>query len=106
MSFQAFRFLYAGVWIWNYQPTMLHAKVMTVDGYVANIGSANLNSRSMMLDDEVNLVALDGALVDKLDAQFDSDLERSVEIQAGRWTHRSIAQRGLERLLEPLRKFS
>ena len=35
-----------GVTIWNYQPTMLHAKLMTVDGIVANIGSANLNRRS------------------------------------------------------------
>ena len=33
----------AGVQIWNFQPSMLHAKIMTVDGLVANIGSANLN---------------------------------------------------------------
>ena len=38
--------LECGVRIWNFQPSMLHAKVMTVDGRIANIGSANLNSRS------------------------------------------------------------
>ena len=38
---------------------MLHAKVMTVDGHIANVGSANLNSRSMALDEEINMVVLD-----------------------------------------------
>ena len=52
----------AGIEIWNFQPSMLHAKVMTVDGLVANIGSANLNRRSVALDEEVNLVALDREL--------------------------------------------
>ena len=42
---------------------MLHAKVMTVDGIVANIGSANLNARSMALDEEINVVAIDPELV-------------------------------------------
>ena len=42
---------------------MLHAKIMTVDGIVANIGSANLNARSMALDEEINLVAIDRRVV-------------------------------------------
>ena len=66
--------LECGVEIWNFQPSMLHAKVMTVDGVVANIGSANLNARSTELDEEINLVALDPELVRVLDAQFDEDL--------------------------------
>ena len=36
-----------GISIWTFQPSMLHAKVMTVDGLVANVGSANLNARSV-----------------------------------------------------------
>ena len=70
---------------------MLHAKVMTVDGLVANVGSANLNARSTELDEEINLVALDPALVRLLDEQFDEDLERSEEIDPGRWEDRSLA---------------
>ena len=50
--------LECGVKIWNYQTSMLHAKIMTVDGVVANVGSANVNSRSTELDEEVNLVDL------------------------------------------------
>jgi cardiolipin synthase len=82
---------------------MLHAKVMTVDGLVASIGSANLNSRSTELDEEVNLVALDPDLVRTLDRQFEEDLERSVPIDPGRWHDRSVAQRVLEKLITPIR---
>ena len=57
---------------------MLHAKVMTVDGHVANVGSANLNSRSMALDEEINMVVLDATSCATLDRHFDEDLERSV----------------------------
>ena len=72
-----------GVSVWQFQPSMLHAKVMTVDGLVANVGSANFNARSTELDEEINLVALDRPLVRLLDDQFDDDLERSEEIEAG-----------------------
>jgi cardiolipin synthase len=83
--------------VWNFQTSMLHAKIMTVDGVLANIGSANVNSRSTELDEEVNLVVFDPAFVAELDAQFDEDLESSVRIEPGRWKRRSLPQRALER---------
>ena len=92
-----------GVRIWHFQPTMLHAKIMTVDGLVANVGSANFNARSTELDEEINLVALDPDLVRQLDRQFDVDLERSEEIQPGRWEDRSVGRRVLEGTTRPLR---
>lgn len=92
-----------GIELWNFQPSMLHAKVMTVDGLVANIGSSNLNARSTELDEEVNLVALDPGLVSVLDRQFEEDLERSVRIDPERWDYRSVGQRALEKLVTPLR---
>jgi cardiolipin synthase A/B len=95
----------AGVSIWRYQPTMMHAKVMTVDGLVSNIGSANLNPRSVAWDEEVNLVALDPALTAVLDQQFDEDLERSDRLDPGRWANRSLARRLGEALVRPLRRW-
>ena len=83
---------------------MLHAKVMTVDRQVASIGSANFNARSTELDEEINLVALDGSLVRLLDDQFDEDLERSEEIDPSRWEERSLVRRGLVGLTKPLRR--
>jgi cardiolipin synthase A/B len=95
----------AGVSIWRYQPTMMHAKVMTVDGFVTNIGSANLNPRSVAWDEEVNLVALDPALTAVLDQQFDEDLERSEQLDPGRWANRSMARRLGEALVRPVRRW-
>lgn len=97
------RLLEHGVRIWHYQPTMLHAKIMTVDGLVASVGSANFNARSTELDEEINLVALDPDLIRQLDRQFDVDLERSEEIQPGRWEDRSVGRRVLEGITRPLR---
>jgi cardiolipin synthase len=91
------RLLDCGVKIWNFQPSMLHAKIMTVDGVIANIGSANLNARSTELDEEINLVAVDRELVRVLDEQFDEDIERSEAIEPGRWKRRSLPQRAFER---------
>ncbi len=93
-----------GIRIWHFQPSMLHAKIMTVDGVVASIGSANFNARSTELDEEINLVALDPALTELLDEQFDEDLERSEEIERGRWEDRSLARRALQGLTHPLRR--
>jgi cardiolipin synthase len=95
--------LEAGVELWNFQPSMLHAKVMTVDGVIANVGSANLNARSTELDEEVNLVSLDPDVAAILDQHFDEDLERSRRIDPARWRVRSVGQRSLEKLSAPFR---
>jgi cardiolipin synthase len=97
------RLLRHGVRIWRFRPSMLHAKIMTVDGLVANVGSANFNARSTELDEEINLVALDPALVRLLDEQFEDDLDRSEEVDADRWRDRSLRRRVLEGLTKPLR---
>ncbi len=98
------RLLGCGIRLWNFQPSMLHAKVITVDGCVASIGSANMNSRSMALDEEINIVALDEGIAETLDDHFQDDLERSVRIEPGRWDHRSHVQQLYEQALRPIRR--
>lgn len=88
--------LEAGVRLWSYQVSMLHAKVMTVDGRVASVGSANLTSRSLLLDDEVNVVVFDPEVVATLDADFGHDLARSEPVDPARWPERGLAQRAKE----------
>ncbi len=90
--------LEAGVRVWTYQATMLHAKVTLVDDVVASTGSANLNARSMVLDEELNLVMFDPDIVEVLDAHFEQDLERAREIDLAEWSRRSMRQKGLEAL--------
>lgn len=95
-----------GVELHYFTPTMLHAKVMTVDGLVASIGSANFNRRSTAWDEEVNLVVIDPATVALLDRHFDEDLERSEPVDPTRWERRPRFQRVLETAVEPLRRYS
>jgi cardiolipin synthase len=96
--------LNAGVEIFNYQPTMLHAKVMTVDGLLANVGSANVNNRSTQYDEEVNIVVFDGSVVHLLDDHFDDDLRRSEPIDPSDWADRSRAQRTAEKAIGAVKK--
>jgi cardiolipin synthase len=95
-----------GIRIASFQPTMLHAKIVTVDGTLAAIGSANFNSRSVSLDDEINLVVIENDLVTQLDEQFEADLARSVELDASRWRHRPLVKRVVERAVAPVRPVS
>jgi cardiolipin synthase A/B len=86
----------AGVRLWSYRVSMLHAKVMTVDGTVASVGSANLTSRSLLLDDEVNLVVFDRDVVATLDADFERDVVDSELVDPAVWPDRGLAQRAKE----------
>ncbi len=85
--------LAAGVKLWCFQPSMLHAKVLTADGALACVGSANFNSRSMTLDDEVDMVVLHRPTVDLLDRHFEEDLGRAEALDPSRWDDRNLAQR-------------
>jgi len=71
---------------------------------VANIGSANLNMRSVALDEEINVVVVDDDLAATLEKQFDEDLDRSVRIEPGRWEQRSNFQRLAEAMVRPIRR--
>ena len=95
----------AGAKIWTFQPSMLHTKIMTVDGILANVGSANLNARSTSLDEEINVVAMNRTLVKTLDGQFDEDLSRSARIEPRRWKNRSVMQRVAETAVAPIKRF-
>ncbi|WP_217646207.1 phospholipase D-like domain-containing protein [Halomonas korlensis] len=72
----------AGVRMWRYQPSMLHAKIITVDDVVACVGSANFDQRSMSKDDELALLILDEAVLSELDRHFEEDRTRAMEMHA------------------------
>ncbi|MER6323241.1 MULTISPECIES: phospholipase D-like domain-containing protein [Streptomyces] len=94
-----------GVRIHQYQPTMMHAKVITVDRVAALIGSTNFNRRSLDHDEEVMLAVLDPEFATTLDEHFDDDLAASELIQAGRWKGRPLVQRTRELAVQPIRRF-
>ena len=94
----------AGVRVWAFQPSMLHAKIMTVDGIVSNIGSANLDARSAHLNEEINVVAIDRDLTKTLDAQFENDIARSELVDPAAWRRRSPVERLVGLALAPFRR--
>jgi cardiolipin synthase len=81
--------LEAGVKIYEYQPTFIHAKAAIIDGHWSIIGSPNLNTRSRRLDEENAMAILDGGLAAQLEARFSADLARSSAIDLDDWRRRS-----------------
>ncbi|MDH6223460.1 cardiolipin synthase [Streptomyces sp. MJP52] len=99
------RLLDCGVSIHQYQPTMLHTKIVTVDGVASLVGSTNFNRRSLEHDEEVMLAVLDRDFTATLDRDFDTDIERSVAIDRKRWRRRAAVQRLKEASVTPIRRF-
>jgi cardiolipin synthase A/B len=94
------RLLDAGVRIYRYQPTMLHAKVLSVDGKVATVGSANFDPRSLGHNEEANIVVFDSDVIDVLDQHFEEDLRRSEPVDPAEWKDRGPLQRAAEKVTE------
>ncbi|MFE1928382.1 phosphatidylserine/phosphatidylglycerophosphate/cardiolipin synthase family protein [Streptomyces asoensis] len=94
-----------GVKIYQYQPTMMHAKVITVDGVAALVGSTNFNRRSLDHDEEIMLAVLDQEFTATLDDHFDDDVRSAELIREGRWKRRSVLQRAREAAVIPIRRF-
>lgn len=97
--------LACGVRILQYQPTMMHAKVITVDGMAALVGSTNFNRRSLDHDEEIMLVVLDEQFTASLDEHFDADAAASVLIEESRWHRRPLGQHLRELAVRPIRRF-
>lgn len=80
----------AGVRAWRYQKTMLHLKMVTVDGSIACVGSANLNQRTLAKDEECCVLLLSAPLIEALNRGMDRDIEHAQSVDPDR-----LARRGL-----------
>jgi cardiolipin synthase len=85
-----------GVRIYEYQPTMMHAKTFVVDGVWSTVGSLNFDNRSLVFNNESNLVTLDGRVGATLDSLFMDDLRYAKEIKLGEFNRRSWLEKALE----------
>jgi cardiolipin synthase len=90
------RLLEGGVRLYSFQPTMLHKKCVTVDGIFASVGSANLNHRSSVKDDEIMLNVADRGFAGEMDRHFDADAKRCRSIGPGEWRRRGAFRRAVE----------
>lgn len=93
-----FGLLKAGVKIFEYRGSVLHAKTMLIDEW-AMIGSSNLNHRSLLHDLEVDIVITGQDAIRSMEEQFVLDLEHSSEVTLENWRRRPFIERLLGRLL-------
>lgn len=94
--------LSAGIRIFEYQASMMHAKTVAIDGIWSIVGSANLDERSMEINEENVLGIADRKLARAIEQGLTADYERSREILLEDWRKRSIVKRALERLATAL----
>jgi cardiolipin synthase len=97
--------LEAGVEIYLYKKGFIHAKVLTIDGIVSSVGSANMDQRSFKLNFEVNALIYDEEITQRLEADFWDDLQDSEPIVLENFKERPLTRRIIEsatRLLSPL----
>lgn len=97
--------LEGGVRIWEYQPTMMHAKTLVVDGGWVGVGSLNLDNRSLRLNEESTALIQDAGVGATMDSLFLADLLDSKEILLPDHRARPLPGRVLEflnRLVSPL----
>ncbi len=89
--------LKSGVQIFEYQPSMIHAKILITDQHIL-IGSSNINSRSLLLDLEVDFEITHAENIKLIYKQFEEDLSRSKKIELNDWVKRSLFQKTLEKV--------
>jgi len=84
------KLLRCGVRLFEYPHTLLHQKVMTIDGIWSAIGSSNFDDRSFETNDEITLGILDPATAQRLDAVFEKYAPRCKEIELEAWRKRGL----------------
>jgi cardiolipin synthase len=91
------RLLSAGVRVYEWLPTTLHAKTFVIDGEWSTIGSINFDNRSLALNDEATLMVLDPSVAAQMNRIFADDLRHAQEITRASFRRRSWLERLAER---------
>jgi cardiolipin synthase len=94
--------LAAGVRIFEYEPSMMHAKTVVIDGAWSIVGSANMDERSMELNEENVMGIADQDFARSIEEGVIADFARSREIKLDEWQKRSLLRRGLEHVAKAL----
>lgn len=95
--------LAGGVKLYEYQPRVLHTKLITVDGAWATLGSTNLDARSLVINDELNVSFSDVTIIAQLNATFERDLADAQQITRGDWAKLSGTERFLQGVVKVFR---
>lgn len=99
------RLLRAGVRIFEWEESVLHAKTAVIDGHWSTIGTFNFDYFSLRMNLEVNVSVLDERFAGRLEASFLEDFEICREVLLVDFRFRPLGQRLLEWVAYRLRKF-
>jgi cardiolipin synthase A/B len=95
--------LKSGVEVHEYDPTMLHCKMLIFDHYMVSVGSTNFDMRSFELNDEASLNVYDAEFATQMTQVFDSDLKASTPYDYEQWQHRPWLEKMAEIAVIPIR---
>lgn len=95
----------SGVKLFEYPHTLLHQKVLTVDGIWSAVGSSNFDDRSFETNDEITVGILDKKLAGELDAVFEKYVKRASPIDLDRWRHRSWRHKAVDNMFYVFKSF-
>ena len=90
------KLLKAGAKVYEYEPSMIHAKIAIFDGVWSVVGSTNLDNRSFGINDEINVAILDPQIAGRLTHDFEEDAAQSRKVSLQEWEKRSLSERLLE----------
>lgn len=92
-----------GIEIYEYQPTMMHNKMLIVDGLLVSVGSTNFDVRSFRLNDEASLNVYSRDFATHMTHVFEKDLKPTVRYSYEMWEKRPMKEKLLEKFLLPLK---
>ena len=95
--------LRAGVEIHEYQPTMIHTKLLVIDQELVSVGSTNFDIRSFRLNDEASLNIYDHEFAAQMTKVFERDLKPTRRYTYEIWRNRPLTEKLAERLLLPIK---
>jgi cardiolipin synthase A/B len=87
------RLLKGGVKVYELEDALLHAKSVVIDGTVSIVGSANLDMRSFLHNDEANAIVISRDFGQRMEEVFSKDQRASQPVDLQRWQKRSLWQR-------------
>ncbi|MEP6783626.1 MAG: phospholipase D-like domain-containing protein [Acidobacteriota bacterium] len=90
--------LEAGVELYEYNRTMMHHKIMVVDGLWSTIGTANFDNRSFSHNEESNVSVIDQGIAGELLDSYERDVAVSQRVTLDSWRRRGITHRAIEAL--------
>ena len=90
------KLLKAGANVYEYEPSMIHAKIAIFDNAWIVVGSTNLDNRSFGINDEINLAVLDPQIATRFIRDFEEDAVQSKRVTLNDWESRPLSERFLE----------